>query len=81
MSKQYYAAHSYMGLNFTYDSPCWKVYIFDTAKERDQWVETHEYNGQNYVAMAVSLKTAKKIIGTGKRWDEFIENGYGYAYA
>lgn len=63
MNKHYYAAHSYMGLNFTYDSPCWMVYMFDTKAERDQWVKDNEYSQDtgNYVAQAVDLDTARQI--------------------
>ena len=59
----YYAAHSYMGLNYTYDSPCWSLYVFDSKKERDDWVNENEYSQDtgNYVAMAVDKKTAIKL--------------------
>lgn len=59
----YYAAHSYMGLNYTYDSPCWMVYAFDTPQGRDHWVEKNEYNQDtgNLVAQAVYAKEAYKI--------------------
>ena len=65
-TKHYYAAHSYMGINFTYDSPCWSAYVFYSKKERDQWVEDGKYNDQgNLVKEAVSRKTAFKIAGLG----------------
>ena len=60
--KHFYAAHSYMGVNFTYDSPCWSLYAFDSAKERDEWVSDHKYNDQgSIVAEAVTSTTARKI--------------------
>lgn len=59
--KHYYAAHSYMGLGYTYDSPCWRVYVFDSKAERDAWVDENEYNNGNYVAEAVNYRTACKI--------------------
>lgn len=34
-TKKYYAASSYMGLNYTWDSPCWGFWSFDTAADRD----------------------------------------------
>jgi len=63
LHRHYYAAHSYMGLNYTYDSPCWVVYAFDTLQERDQWVREHEYSQDtgNYVAKAVSARVALQI--------------------
>ena len=63
MTKHYYAAHSHMGLNYTYDSPCWLVYSFLSEWERDEWVKAHEYSQDtgNYVAEAVNYKTACKI--------------------
>ena len=60
--KHYYAADSYMGLNYTYDSPCWSLYAFDSDKERSEWLEEHAYNDQgNLVAEAVDSDTARKI--------------------
>jgi hypothetical protein len=61
--RHYYAEHSYMGLNYTYDSPCWMVYVFDSKTERDEWLKTGEYNQStgNYVARACSFATACKI--------------------
>lgn len=59
--RHYYAAYSYMGLNYTYDSPCWEVYVFDSLAERAEWLANHEYNGSNHVAEEVSLAIARKI--------------------
>ena len=60
--KHYYAAHSYMGLNYTYDSPCWMVYCFDSKADRDRWLKDNEYNDNgNLVAEAVTFAEACKI--------------------
>ncbi|MCM0758470.1 hypothetical protein M7775_07770 [Sporomusa sphaeroides DSM 2875] len=63
--KKWYAGHSYMGINFTYDSPCWKAYVFNSKQERDQWVKENEYDQctGNYVAETIDKKTAYKIAG------------------
>jgi hypothetical protein len=64
MTKNYYGAHSYMGTNYTYDSPCWVLHVFQSAKERDEWCNSNEYNDQgNIVKESVSAKTACKIVG------------------
>lgn len=55
MHKHFYAASSYMGLNYTWDSPCWTLTAYDTAKERDAAVDADSNT------MAVSLATARKI--------------------
>ena len=62
-TRNFYAAHSYMGLNYTYDSPCWLVCSFLSKKERDEWVKDNEYSQDtgNYVAEKINFKTACKI--------------------
>ena len=66
MNKHYYAGHSYMGTNFTYDSPCWVAYRFDSKAERDKFVNENEYNEQgNKVKEAISRKIAFKIAEIG----------------
>lgn len=60
--RKYYVGHSYMGTNYTYDSGCWKVFAFDSAKERAEWLEENEYNGSNYVAEKITKKIAYKIL-------------------
>lgn len=59
--KHFYAAHSYMGIEYTYDSPCWSLYAFDSKKERDEWMRENKYANGNIVAEEVSIKTARKI--------------------
>lgn len=65
MSKQYYAGYSYMGINFTFDSPCWCAFAFGSKSDRDEWVSAHDYNQDtgNYVAQAITRKDAEKILG------------------
>ncbi len=70
--RYFYAAHSYMGMNYTYDSPCWKAYRFEKKAERDAWVDKNEYKDGNRVAESVTLKIAYKIIGyksSTRYWD------------
>ena len=61
MPKFYYAAHSNMGLSYTYDSPCWMVHAFTSKSERDNWVKENKYDNGNLVAEAVDGQTARKI--------------------
>lgn len=61
--RYFYAAKSYMGLEFTYDSPCWKAYRFESAKARDAWLQENNYRDGKLVAESVSRKVAMKIIG------------------
>ena len=56
MHKHYYAAHSYMGLNYTYDSPCWTLTAFDDLEERDAYVAADSEHTE-----AVTAKSARKI--------------------
>jgi hypothetical protein len=60
--KCFFAAHSHMGIEYPYDSPCWVVYAFGTKQERDSWVAVHEYNENgNRVAKVVTKREAIKI--------------------
>lgn len=62
MNKYCYAAESYMGLNYTYDSPCWSLYAFPSRDARERWLRRHSYNDQgNLVAEGVSRRVALKI--------------------
>lgn len=62
MQRYYYAGHSYMGVDFTYDSPCWVLHVFQTKEQRDNWVWNNRYNDQNnIVAEVTSEKDAVKI--------------------
>jgi len=64
--KNFYAGKSFIGLNFTYDSACWEVYMFDSKKERDNWLEENEYCNGSLVAEAISQKIAYKILRVSK---------------
>lgn len=63
MQKHYYVGCSYMGLDYTYDSPCWKACKFDTKKERDEWLRKNEYNAESskYVAEKITFADALTI--------------------
>jgi hypothetical protein len=65
LTKYYYAGHSYMGINYTYDSPCWTLHAFRTAKSRDNYVQAHYYNSDtgNIVMESVSARDAERIAG------------------
>lgn len=64
MSKKYYAGYSYLGIRFTYDSPCWSVYAFDSKAARDKYVEQHELDDNNNVVMeAITRREAERILG------------------
>jgi hypothetical protein len=66
MKKYYYAGHSYMGTNYTYDCQCWTAYAFESKKERDEWMDENEYKNGNRVAEVIDRKTAYKIAGIKK---------------
>lgn len=65
MSRKYYVGHSYMGTNFTYDSPCWRLFAFTSQTERKAYLDKYEYNQDtgNRVAEAITRKQAEKILG------------------
>lgn len=63
MDKLYYLGHSYMGINYTYDSPCWEVYGFGSKKERDAGVESNPTQNR-----AITRPVAYKILGMGKNY-------------
>jgi hypothetical protein len=53
-----------MGVNYTFDSPCWQLMVFESAAERDAWLKKNEYNDQgNLVAEVEKASDAVKIIG------------------
>jgi len=67
--KNYYAGHSYMGIDMSYDSDCWSVYMFETKTERDKWVWDNRYSDQgNIVSEAISRKVAYKITGLNNKY-------------
>ena len=52
--RHYYVASSYMGLNYTYDSPCWTLTAYDTIAEA-------RANSRDQNSEIVSRATAIKI--------------------
>ena len=66
-SELFFAAYSYMGLDYVWDAPCWQVHVFYSAEDRDDWVTEHRYDGRQYVAQAITGKIAS-LIGEGKWW-------------
>jgi hypothetical protein len=63
MKMNFFAGYSYMGVNFTYGSPCWSVFMFGSKKDRDEWVAQNEYADGNVKAQAITQKIAYRILG------------------
>ena len=63
MNRHYYGAYSYMGVNYTFDSPCWTAYQFNSKTERDAWVASGGYQDGNRVKTAIKRADVDKIIG------------------
>jgi hypothetical protein len=63
MEKKYYAAHSYMGTDYTFNSPCWVAYQFNSKADRDAWLEGNEYKDGKRVAQSVTRKSVEQIVG------------------
>jgi hypothetical protein len=61
--KHYYAGYSYMGVDMSYDSPCWTVYGFNSKAEREAWLKDNKYKDGNIVAEAITQRIAYKIAG------------------
>ena len=70
MKKRWYAAVSYMGVDFTFDSPCWTAYVFDNKSDRDALAGAEN-------ALAVDRKTAYKIAGIKHKWSIAGKNRHG----
>lgn len=62
-TRPYYAVHSYMGLDYTIDSPCYVAYQFADKTSRDAWVADNEYSDGQYVARAATKAEAYKVAG------------------
>ena len=78
MSKHYYAGYSYMGVNMTYDSPCWTLYAFDSKEERNEWISENEYDNGNIKAESVTRREAERIMGGApKDYDPWVVDGDG----
>lgn len=62
--RHYYLGHSYMGINFTYDSPCWQVLVFDNKQKRNDYYKDHKWNDQNNLVLEIiPAKIAYKLAG------------------
>lgn len=62
----YYAEYCRYGINVSYASMngnAYDFYAFPTKRERDTWVDEHEFDGTNYVAATITRKTVEKIKG------------------
>lgn len=62
----YYAEYCSYGINVSYASLCgnaYDFYAFPTKRERDNWVDEHEFDGTNYVAAPITRKTVERIKG------------------
>jgi len=53
--KHYYLAQSYMGLNYTWDSPCWTLTAYDSKEERDAAADADQNS------MGISRRVACKL--------------------
>lgn len=62
-SRKVYAVHSYMGLDYTIDSPCYVAYQFDDKASRAAWLDEHAYSDGQYVARAATKAEAYKVAG------------------
>lgn len=65
-SKKFYAQYCPYGINVSYASigrNAYEFYAFDTKAERDTWVDTHKFDGSNYVASVVTRRVVEKVMG------------------
>ena len=76
-NRTFYAQYCPYGINVSYDSMggnAYEFYAFDTKAERDTWVDTHEFNGSNYVASAVTRRVVERVMG---KYFKVVSNLYG----
>lgn len=76
-NRTFYAQYCPYGINVSYDSMggnAYEFYAFDTKAERDAWVDTHEFNGSNYVASAVTRRVVERVMG---KYFKVVSNLYG----
>lgn len=76
-NKKFYAQYCPYGINVSYSSMggnAYEFYAFDTKAERDAWVDTHEFNGSNYVASSVTRRVVEKVMGS---YFKVVSNLYG----
>ena len=75
-NRTFYAQYCPYGINVSYDSMggnAYEFYAFDTKAERDTWVDTHEFNGSNYVASAVTRRVVERVMG---KYFKIVSNLY-----
>lgn len=72
MNKHFYAGHSYMGTEFTFDSGCWKLYRFATKSARSAWLENNERRDEKLVAEEVTRVDAARIAGGTRNLDNGV---------
>ena len=70
VKRHWYAAVSYMGIEFTFDSPCWTAYVFNNKADRDVFA------GASNV-LPVSRQQAYKIAGITHKWSIAGKNLHG----
>lgn len=59
--RHYYAAYNSYGTNFTYDSPGWTVHVFETKKEREEWLNADTYPNGNPTREPITAETAYRL--------------------
>ena len=62
--RRYYAKYNSYGVDFVPDCGFWDVLVFNSKKERDDWVEGNCYDGNNYVAACLYAKNVNKYLQT-----------------
>ena len=76
-NRTFYAQYCPYGINVSYASMggnAYEFYAFDTRAERDAWVDTHEFNGSNYVASVVTRRVVERVMG---KYFKVVSNLYG----
>lgn len=78
MSKHYYAGCNSYGTNFTYDSAGWDVHVFESKKERDNWVSEDSYSCGNPTREVIDRNIARNIVGQRVKlvWNESGDMGW-----
>lgn len=65
--RKYYAEHCLYGINTSYDSfnrTAYSFFVFDSKKERDEWVDKNAYDPyEKLVAAATTLKAVRYCMG------------------
>lgn len=64
--RNWYAGYCRFGINIVFCPQYWDVHVFDSKKERDEWVDKHYYENNNVVATAIKYKEVVECTGTTK---------------